>query len=121
MYRVQRHAGVGCGALGGEVKHAAPPDRRHLMPVSSQGHTHVVFIGDGEQRPGGVLVEHSCLVHEQHVALAECRLLAGAVEQHARVWAELVRGKSRPGAIVLPSVAVLVGQPAAENACEASS
>jgi hypothetical protein len=33
-----------------------------LMPVPQQRQPHAVFVGDGEQRPRGVLVEHPGLV-----------------------------------------------------------
>ena len=58
---------VGVGPAGGEVEHAAAPDRRQLVPVPHQRDPRAVLVGDREQRAGGVLVEHPGLVHQQQI------------------------------------------------------
>ncbi len=51
----------------GEVEHAAAADRGQLVPVTDQRDPRAGLVGDGQQRAGGVLVEHPGLVDQQHV------------------------------------------------------
>ena len=70
------------------------------MPVPHQCQPSAGLVGDGEQSPGGVLVEHPGLVDEQDVT-----------GQQPGFEVRIVWFDSGPAAVVVPSEAVLVGQP----------
>ena len=61
---------VGCGShpACGEVEDAAAADGWELVAVAEERDGGVRSVGDGEQRAGGVLVEHAGLVDEEDVA-----------------------------------------------------
>ena len=61
---------VRCGShpACGEVEDAAAADGRQLVAVAQERDGGVGSVGDGEQRAGGVLVEHAGLVDEEDVA-----------------------------------------------------
>jgi len=55
---VQGQAGARIGPSSHEVEHAAAPDGGQLVPVTDQRDPSAGLVGDGEQGPGGVLVQH---------------------------------------------------------------
>ena len=73
VHRVQGQVRVRGRPADGEVEDAAAADRRELVPVPDQRDPGVVFVGDGQQRAGGVLVEHPGLIDEQQVTGAQLR------------------------------------------------
>ena len=83
----------------GEVEDAAAADGRELVAVAEERDDCVRSVGDGEQRAGGVLVEHAGLVDEEDVA-------------GEQACAGLGRGVGlRPVPVLVPAVAVLVDEP----------
>ncbi len=64
MHGVQRQARIWVDPAGGEVEHATAPDRRQLMPVPDERNPRAVFVGDRQQRAGGVLIEHPGLINQ---------------------------------------------------------
>ncbi len=58
---------VGVGPPGGVVEDAAAADGGELVAVADERDPCAGLVGDGEQRAGGVLVEHPGLVDEQQV------------------------------------------------------
>ena len=83
----------------GEVEDPAAADGRELVAVAEKRDDCVRSVGDGEQRAGGVLVEHAGLVNEEDIA---------GEQACACLW----RGVGlRPVPVLVPAVAVLVDEP----------
>ncbi len=62
------------------VEDAAPADGRELVAVPDERDPGADFVGDGEERPGGLLVEHPGHVdHEQVPGSKGCRLAGPGV------------------------------------------
>jgi hypothetical protein len=82
-----------------------------LVPVTDQCDPGAVFVGDGQQCAGGVLVKHAGLVNEQHVPRGDHGIVARAGEDNAGVRVGVTDAKPGPRAVLVPAEAVLVGQP----------
>jgi hypothetical protein len=82
-----------------------------LVPIPDQGDPSVVFVGDDQQRAGGVLIEHAGLVDEQHVDRAEHSVGARTGVGDTGIRVDVTDPKSDPRAALVPAEAVLVGQP----------
>ena len=67
VHHVQGHARLWVGPASGEVQDTTAAHGCQLMPVTEKCDVDGMFVGDGEQRSGGVLVEHARLVHNQKV------------------------------------------------------
>ena len=99
MDRLELVVRLGSHPACGEVEDTATADRRELVTVAQERHDCVRSVGDGEQRAGGVLVEHAGLVDQQDVA-------------GEQACAGLGRGVGLPPvAVLVPPVAVLVDEP----------
>jgi hypothetical protein len=83
----------------GEIEDAAATDSRQLVSVTEQRDGRVRSVGDGEQRAGGVLVEHPGLVDEEDVTGQQAGAGLGGCVDLRRV------------AAFVPTVAVLVDEP----------
>ncbi len=70
---------VGCRVdlAGGQVQDAAAADGGQLVPVAKQRQADLALVGDGQQRTGGVLVEHPGLVDDQPVPRLSAALTSG--------------------------------------------
>jgi hypothetical protein len=96
---VQVDPGVRVDLAVGEVEHAAAAHRGQLVPVPDQRDPRTGLIGDGDQRAGGVLVEHARLIDQQQIPGSQPGL-------RQRIgWC------AGPGAGGVPAPAVLPGQP----------
>ena len=84
MHRVEFPVGVRGHLSGGQVEHSPTADGGQLVPVTDQCDPSVVFVGDGQQCAGGVLVEHAGLVNEQHVARGDHGIVARAGRRRRR-------------------------------------
>ena len=95
----------------GKVEDAAAADRSQLVAVAQQRQPDPGLVGDGEQRAGGVLVEHPGLVDDQQISRAQpgCLRRPGVDAPGERVGGTV--GQPGPGAVLAPPPAVLVGQP----------
>lgn len=89
---------VGC-VTDGKVEDAAPSDGEELVAVTDQHHLGVHLVRQLQQRPGSVLVEHSCLVDDEEVTMSEM----GAGQRS--------RMNASPESVFVPTEAVLVQQP----------
>ena len=65
------------GPSGRVVQDAAAADRGELVPVTDERDPGAGLVGDVEQRPGGVLVEHPGLIDQQQVAGQQPRAAIG--------------------------------------------
>ena len=88
---------IGCVA-GREVEHSHASDGGELMAVADQSHASAGGVGELEERPGGVLVEHPRLVDDHY---------GTAVEP----WRIGRRCHPSPATVLVPAVAVLVQEP----------
>ena len=79
MHGLQGQAGFGVGPAGGQIQDASAADRGELVPVTDQRDPGVVFVGDDQQGPGAVLVEHPGLVDQQQVTGLQHRGRCGPV------------------------------------------
>ena len=109
--RVEHQVGRRVDLAGGEIQHAAAADRGELVPVTDQRQPGSDLVGDGQQRPGGVLVEHPGLVDDQEVTHGQLRRLPRAGVGHAGGRADVTEGQPGPGPVAAPAPAVLEGQP----------
>jgi hypothetical protein len=73
MHSGEFDASGGVGESRGKVEDAAAADRGELVPVTDQDDAHIVLVRHSEECGGGVLVEHSGLIHEKHIAAPELR------------------------------------------------
>jgi hypothetical protein len=99
MDRLELVVRFGSHPACGEVEDAATADGRELVSVAEERDGGVRSVGDGEQRPGGVLVEHAGLLDEEYVAEDQARAGLGG------------RVGPRPVTVLVPAVAVLVDEP----------
>src|SRR5699024_1680897 len=86
-----------------EVEDAAATNRRELVAVAEKRDRRVRSVGDGEQRAGGILVEHAGLIDEEDVAGQQAGAYVGCGAGS--------RVDSRPVAVLVPPVAVLMDEP----------
>ncbi len=96
---------AGCVA-GREVEHSPASDGGELVAVADQRHASAGGVGELEERPGGVLVEHPGLVDDQD----------GTAVQPWRIGR---RCHPSPATVLVPAVAVLVQQPRHRVRCRA--
>lgn len=99
-----------CHECGGDVEHATPADRGELRTVPDEGERRARFVRDGEERQGGVLVEHPRLVHHDPLARHELSALRWAAVGRARLRVRVAHGEARPDAIGVPSEPVVVDE-----------
>jgi hypothetical protein len=81
--RVQIDTRVGVDPAAREVEHAAAADRGQLMPVADQRNPGTGLIRDGQQRAGGVLIQHPCLIDKQQNPRAKPGFLTPAAIHRA--------------------------------------
>jgi hypothetical protein len=98
-----------CGVdlAGGEVENSAAADGGELMAVAEQRQANPALVGDGQQRPRGVLVEHPGLVDGEQVARVQSCGLPGAGVGDFGDRVGLADGQPGPGAVAAPAPAVL--------------
>jgi hypothetical protein len=111
MHRLQRHVCGGVEPVEGQVEDAAAADRGKLVPVAEQRQPGTRLVGDGEQRAGGVLVEHPGLVNHQQIPRPQPGQRRGTVVAATGGRVELSGDEPAPGAVGGPPPAVLERQP----------
>src|SRR4051794_2872673 len=101
------------GSTWAMARSSTPPaaNRGQLVAVAEQRDPHVALVGDGEQRAGGVLVEHAGLVDDEQVPGEQPRGLGRAGVEGAGGRVALPGGQPGPDAVIGPAPAVLEGQP----------
>ena len=108
VHLLQCHDGTRVRPRDHVIEHATTPDSVELVAVTNECDPCTGLVGDGQERSGGVLVEHSGLVDEEEVPGPEIGRSPGL-----RVWF------AGPVPISVPTPAVLVDQPSGGVACGA--
>src|ERR1035437_465525 len=112
---IQGQAGLGCGPADGEVKDPAAAHCGQLVAVPDERDPGPGLVSDSQQGAGGVLVEHPGLVDQQQVTGRQRRLRrragVGLGGVRVAVTVTLAGRQSGPDAVVVPAVAVLMGEP----------
>lgn len=86
------------------------PDRGELRAIPDQGERRTRLVRDGQQDEGGVLVEHSRLIHHDPLATGQVVLLRRAAVGRSRLRVRVAQGEAGPNAIGVPPEPVRVDE-----------